>query len=62
MKVNIIKKELSSLRESNNDYIRKHNELQQQNVQIRQLNNVLELDKQQTYVDIFDDCIEFECN
>ncbi|CAB4377613.1 uncharacterized protein OCT59_003956 [Rhizophagus irregularis] len=46
LQLNIIKKELSTLREENNDYIKKHNELQQENVQIRQLNNLLELDKQ----------------
>jgi chromosome segregation protein len=46
LQLNIIKKELNTLREENNDYIRKYNELQQQNVQIRQLNNLLELDKQ----------------
>ncbi|RIA93490.1 hypothetical protein C1645_819352 [Glomus cerebriforme] len=47
LQLNLIRKELSSLREDNNDYIRKYNELQQQNVQLQQLNNLLELDKQQ---------------
>ncbi|GES99443.1 hypothetical protein RCL_jg14943.t1 [Rhizophagus clarus] len=46
LQLSIIKKELTSLREENNDFTRKYNELQQQNVQIRQLNNLLELDKQ----------------
>ncbi|PKY48985.1 hypothetical protein RhiirA4_404956 [Rhizophagus irregularis] len=31
LQLNIIKKELSTLREENNDYIKKHNELQQEN-------------------------------
>ncbi|CAG8501011.1 11500_t:CDS:2 [Funneliformis mosseae] len=42
-----IKKEIFSLKENNNGYIKKYNELQQQNVQIQQKNNLLEVDKQQ---------------
>ncbi|CAI2183287.1 17506_t:CDS:2 [Funneliformis geosporum] len=45
--LNTIKKEIVSLKENNNGYIRKYNELQQQNVQTQQKNNLLEVDKQQ---------------